>query len=301
MNRVPESGFSDSLRPLMGSASDQNTLASSSTVPVRRSPSVDSIASSSASAKGQSRSPPRSSPPGLIHTLPSLPQLSTSSNASYPASSLSTGGTLVVAPPLSSKPLISVPPAPHSNKRTSPPPDVKSLTFIHSGPTSNPLSIRPSARPRVLQATMPSSNADKPVAQKKRLKVGAGWTPSRQNGHSDHANLSKVQTKGSSIRRSKSPESPMSISSTPPESSKPQKRPPELSKTVPHSSPHGSQEKRQPDARPDAPPINGKQSVARKMTIKIPPMPLKARVNPGRFPSLYVAFCSYSVKAVEWY
>ncbi|KAF8061660.1 WD40-repeat-containing domain protein [Lyophyllum atratum] len=65
-------------------------------------------------------------------------------------------------------------------KRSSPPPDPKSLAYISSGPTSNPLNIRPSAASALrgtakVPPTAPKTLTQTPVTAKKRVVVGAGW------------------------------------------------------------------------------------------------------------------------------
>ncbi|KAJ6620317.1 hypothetical protein B0H10DRAFT_2022290 [Mycena sp. CBHHK59/15] len=56
----------------------------------------------------------------------------------------------------------------------SPPPDPKALMYIPSGPSSNPLNIRPSSA-AVLAPCRPATAAAAPPKPKKRVVVGRGW------------------------------------------------------------------------------------------------------------------------------
>lgn len=172
--------------------------------PLRRSMSPDSIASSSASApRPRSLSPSPPSPPGLIHIQP--PQLfPLNGNIHHPALSSTPDPKPAVIPPprpssLTSTALV--------GKKSSPPPDAKSLAYIPSGPLSNPLSIRPSSRPMVPRFVSSATPTEKKLVPKKPVKVGTGWC-TRATLLRSHPRTSSSQSSSSS------PESSMSISSS---------------------------------------------------------------------------------------
>ncbi len=74
-------------------------------------------------------------------------------------------------------------PSSQTTRRNTPPPDPKSLAYIHQGPYSNPLNIRParSTGPKMNFQQNSGSNSNQKATHKKRLVVGNGWPFNRQN------------------------------------------------------------------------------------------------------------------------
>lgn len=91
-----------------------------------------------------------------------------------------------------------------SSKASSPPPDPKSLAYIPSGPSSNPLNIRPSSNLKATVGTQRRTSAGasitpkiSPTVPKKRLLVTRDWPFVRQS--------TSVTSSGSQAQTSPSP------------------------------------------------------------------------------------------------
>jgi hypothetical protein len=84
---------------------------------------------------------------------------------------------------------------------SSPPPDPRSLAYVSSGPSSNPLGIRPSSRPGVSRIISQPSSSTPQQKNKKPIVVGNGWPYTRPAGGVNSIPLGPSNTSSSSGSR----------------------------------------------------------------------------------------------------
>ncbi|GLB35497.1 hypothetical protein LshimejAT787_0210620 [Lyophyllum shimeji] len=149
------------------------------------------------------------------------------------------------------------PQAHSATKRSSPPPDPKSLIYIPSGPSSNPLNIRPATvasrgTPKV--PTAPKMLAQTPATAKKRVVVGAGWPFVKA-------------TNGTGPSAAVPPTTPTAPSQTPPAPELAPSQTTGLSNIIPYSSPSP------PAAAPAPLPASAPQNKWKRVNGDLAPTP----------------------------
>ncbi|KAF5386987.1 hypothetical protein D9615_001964 [Tricholomella constricta] len=151
-----------------------------------------------------------------------------------------------------------------ATKRLSPPPDPKALAYITSGPSSNPLNIRPSANAtgKVIP-TAPKTLTQTPIPAKKRVVVGAGWPFVKA-------------TNGNGSMATATPPTPAPSTSAPPPAPT---LPTELSHIVSYSSPSP------PPSAPPPLPASAPQPKWKRVTNDLPPTPAASDVVSASVPA----------------
>lgn len=128
-------------------------------------------------ARNQPQVQPTTTKPVNIHPLPPRPADPTHSSHSRP---LSIDATRI--------------------QGSSPPPDPRSLAYISSGPSSNPLGIRPSSRPGISRILSQPSTSTSQQKNKKPIVVGNGWPYTRPTGGVNSIPLGTSNLSSSGLR-----------------------------------------------------------------------------------------------------